>query len=220
MMWDTAAGTLQSATTPNIPSIVPRLRPLSDGWTFALPGAEAATSGRPAYAWDQFTMAPGECRASHSRSVGSFFRPPHEPRRRSSDRASRRSSRPHSPNKNDLKRIHWYPAIPPASEELARLAGARTAWKAAIEHAGFLGVADRPVVKRFADQPGAVAFPCPSRRRCGRLFSNLVPFGLRQDDGFLAAWIAGFIAPEWRRTSAIGGPRAMRDFVSSPNRAR
>jgi len=110
MMWDTGGWTL-NRDNPDIQFIVPALRRSRMVDTFALPAR--GRNDAAAYAWINFTMRP-ENAARVIKSVGSFSAamntaPLVDPR-------LKRSSPPH-PN-NDLKRIHWYPAIPPGLEEL------------------------------------------------------------------------------------------------------
>ena len=111
MMWDTGGWTLHR-DNPDIHFIIPRSGAL--GWldTFALPARgrnEAA-----AYAWINFVMRP-ENAARVIKSVGSFSAangtaPFIDPRLKAQFEAA-------FPN-NDLKGIHWYPAIPPGLEEM------------------------------------------------------------------------------------------------------
>ncbi len=111
MMWDTGGWTL-NRDNPDIQFIVPRSGAL--GWldTFALPAR--GRNDAAAYAWINFTMRP-ENAARVIKSVGSFSAamntaPLIDPRLKAQFAAA-------FPN-NDLKRIHWYPAIPPGLEEL------------------------------------------------------------------------------------------------------
>ncbi len=111
MMWDTGGWTL-NRDNPEIQFIVPRSGAL--GWldTFALPAR--GRNDAAAYAWINFTMRP-ENAARVVKSVGSFSTamntaPLIDPRLKAQFAAA-------FPN-NDLKRIHWYPAIPPGLEEL------------------------------------------------------------------------------------------------------
>src|SRR5450631_989751 len=111
MMWDTGGWTL-NRQNPDIQFIVPRSGAL--GWldTFALPAK--GRNDAAAYAWINFTMRP-ENAARVIKSVGSFSAAMNtaaliDPRLKAQFAAA-------FPN-NDLKGIHWYPAIPPGLEEL------------------------------------------------------------------------------------------------------
>ncbi len=111
MMWDTGGWTL-NRSNPDIKFIVPRSGAL--GWldTFALPAR--GRNDAAAYAWINFTMRP-ENAARVVKSVGSFSAAMHtealiDPRLKAQFLAA-------FPN-NDLKGIHWYPAIPPGLEEI------------------------------------------------------------------------------------------------------
>jgi spermidine/putrescine transport system substrate-binding protein len=111
MMWDTGGWTL-NRSNPDIQFIVPRSGAL--GWldTFARPGR--GRNDAAAYAWINFTMRP-ENAARVVKSVGSFSAamnttPLIDPRLKAQFTAA-------FPN-NDLKSIHWYPAIPPGLEEI------------------------------------------------------------------------------------------------------
>ncbi|HME41041.1 MAG TPA: extracellular solute-binding protein [Steroidobacteraceae bacterium] len=111
MMWDTGGWTL-NRDNPDIQFLVPRSGAL--GWldTFALPAR--GRNDAAAYAWINFTMRP-ENAARVVKSVGSFSAakdtlPLIDPRLKAQFAAA-------FPN-NDLRAIHWYPAIPPGLEEL------------------------------------------------------------------------------------------------------
>ncbi len=111
MMWDTGGWTL-NRDNADIQFIVPRSGAL--GWldTFALPAR--GRNDAAAYAWINFTMRP-ENAARVVKSVGSFSaarntEPLIDPRLKAQFAAA-------FPN-NDLKSIHWYPAIPPGLEEM------------------------------------------------------------------------------------------------------
>jgi len=111
MMWDTGGWTL-NRSNPEVQFIVPRSGAL--GWldTFALPAR--GRNDAAAYAWINFTMRP-ENAARVIKSVGSFSAamntaPLIDPRLKAQFAAA-------FPN-NDLKSIHWYPAIPPGLEEM------------------------------------------------------------------------------------------------------
>jgi spermidine/putrescine transport system substrate-binding protein len=111
MMWDTGGWTL-SRENPDIQFVVPRSGAL--GWldTFALPAR--GRNDAAAYAWINFTMRP-ENAARVIKSVGSFSAAQGtatliDPRLKAQFAAA-------FPN-NDLKTIHWYPAIPPGLEEI------------------------------------------------------------------------------------------------------
>jgi spermidine/putrescine transport system substrate-binding protein len=111
MMWDTGGWTL-SRDNPDIQFVVPRSGAL--GWldTFALPAR--GRNDAAAYAWINFTMRP-ENAARVIKSVGSFSAakdtaPLIDPRLKAQFAAA-------FPN-NDLKSIHWYPAIPAGLEEI------------------------------------------------------------------------------------------------------
>jgi spermidine/putrescine transport system substrate-binding protein len=111
MMWDTGGWTL-SRDNPDIQFIVPKSGAL--GWldTFALPAR--GRNDAAAYAWINFTMRP-ENAARVIKSVGSFSAAKGtaaliDPRLKAQFNAA-------FPN-NDLKGIHWYPAIPPGLEEM------------------------------------------------------------------------------------------------------
>jgi spermidine/putrescine transport system substrate-binding protein len=111
MMWDTGGWTL-NRENPDIQFVVPRSGAL--GWldTFALPAR--GKNDAAAYAWINFTMRP-ENAARVIKSVGSFSAakdtaPLIDPRLKAQFAAT-------FPN-NDLKGIHWYPAIPTGLEEL------------------------------------------------------------------------------------------------------
>jgi spermidine/putrescine transport system substrate-binding protein len=111
MMWDTGGWTL-NRENPDIQFVVPRSGAL--GWldTFVLPAR--GKNDAAAYAWINFTMRP-ENAARVIRSVGSFSA--------AKDTASLADPRLKAqfaatfPN-NDLKAIHWYPAIPSGLEQL------------------------------------------------------------------------------------------------------
>jgi spermidine/putrescine transport system substrate-binding protein len=111
MMWDTGGWTL-NRENPDIQFVVPRSGSL--GWldTFALPAR--GRNDAAVYAWINFTMRP-ENAARVIKSVGSFSAAANttaliDPRLRAQYAAA-------FPN-NDLKAIHWYPAIPPGLEEM------------------------------------------------------------------------------------------------------
>jgi spermidine/putrescine transport system substrate-binding protein len=111
MMWDTGGWTL-NRDNPDIQFVVPRSGAL--GWldTFALPAR--GRNDAAAYAWINFTMRP-ENAARVIKSVGSFSaarntEPLIDPRLKAQFAAA-------FPN-NNLKSIHWYPAIPPGLEEM------------------------------------------------------------------------------------------------------
>ena len=111
MMWDTGGWTL-SRDNPDIQFVVPRSGAL--GWldTFALPAR--GRNDAAAYSWINFTMRP-ENAARVIKSVGSFSAANGtagliDPRLKAQFAAA-------FPN-NDLKSIHWYPAIPPGLEEM------------------------------------------------------------------------------------------------------
>ncbi|MEP6548725.1 MAG: extracellular solute-binding protein [Gammaproteobacteria bacterium] len=111
MMWDTGGWTL-NRDNPDIQFIVPRSGAL--GWldTFALPAR--GRNDAAAYAWINFTMRP-ENAARVIKSVGSFSAAKNtealiDPRLKAQFAAT-------FPN-NNLKSIHWYPAIPPGLEEM------------------------------------------------------------------------------------------------------
>src|SRR6202158_293687 len=110
MMWDTGGWTL-NRQNPDIQFIMPRSGAL--GWldTFALPAR--GRNDAAAYAWINFTMRP-ENAARVVKSVGSFSAaantaPLIDPRLKAQFAAA-------FPD-NDLKNIHWYPAIPSGIEE-------------------------------------------------------------------------------------------------------
>ncbi|MEP6885401.1 MAG: extracellular solute-binding protein [Gammaproteobacteria bacterium] len=111
MMWDTGGWTL-NRDNPDIQFIVPRSGAL--GWldTFALPAR--GRNDAAAYAWINFAMRP-ENAARVVKSVGSFSAAKNtealiDPRLKAQFAAA-------FPN-NNLKGIHWYPAIPPGLEEM------------------------------------------------------------------------------------------------------
>lgn len=111
MMWDTGGWTL-NRDNPDIQFIVPRSGAL--GWldTFVLPAR--GRNDAAAYAWINFTMRP-ENAARVIKSVGSFSAAKNtealiDPRLKAQFAAA-------FPN-NNLKSIHWYPAIPPGLEEM------------------------------------------------------------------------------------------------------
>jgi spermidine/putrescine transport system substrate-binding protein len=111
MMWDTGGWTL-NRENPDIQFIVPRSGAL--GWldTFALPAR--GRNDAAAYAWINFVMRP-ENAARVVKSVGSFSAANGadaliDPRLKAQFALA-------FPN-NDLKGIHWYPAIPPGLEEI------------------------------------------------------------------------------------------------------
>jgi spermidine/putrescine transport system substrate-binding protein len=111
MMWDTGGWTL-NRENPDIQFVVPKSGAL--GWldTFVLPAR--GKNDAAAYAWINFTMRP-ENAAKVIKSVGSFSAAKDsaalaDPRLKSQYAAT-------FPN-NDLKGIHWYPAIPSGLEEL------------------------------------------------------------------------------------------------------
>ncbi len=111
MMWDTGGWTL-NRENPDFQFIVPRSGAL--GWldTFALPAR--GRNDAAAYAWINFTMRP-ENAARVIKSVGSFATAKDtaaliDPRLKAQFAAA-------FPN-NDLKGIHWYPAIPAGLEEI------------------------------------------------------------------------------------------------------
>ena len=111
MMWDTGGWTL-NRDNPDIQFIVPRSGAL--GWldTFVLPAR--GRNDAAAYAWINFTMRP-ENAARVIKSVGSFSAAKNtealiDPRLKAQFAAA-------FPN-NNLKSIHWYPAIPPGLEEI------------------------------------------------------------------------------------------------------
>ncbi len=111
MMWDTGGWTL-NRENPDIQFVVPRSGSL--GWldTFALPAR--GRNDAAAYAWINFTMRP-ENAARVIKSVGSFAtaqgtEPFIDPRLKAQFAKA-------FPN-NDLRGIHWYPAIPPGLEEM------------------------------------------------------------------------------------------------------
>lgn len=111
MMWDTGGWTL-NRSNPDIQFIVPRSGAL--GWldTFALPAR--GRNDAAAYAWINFAMRP-ENAARVIKSVGSFSAAKNtealiDPRLKAQFAAA-------FPN-NNLKGIHWYPAIPPGLEEM------------------------------------------------------------------------------------------------------
>jgi spermidine/putrescine transport system substrate-binding protein len=111
MMWDTGGWTL-NRENPDIQFVVPRSGAL--GWldTFALPAR--GRNDAAAYAWINFAMRP-ENAARIIKSVGSFSAAANtaslvDPRLKAQFAAA-------FPN-DDLKGIHWYPAIPPGLEEL------------------------------------------------------------------------------------------------------
>ena len=111
MMWDTGGWTL-NRENPDIQFVVPKSGAL--GWldTFALPAR--GRNDAAAYAWINFTMRP-ENAARVVKSVGSFSTAKGtealiDPRLKAQFAAT-------FPN-NNLKSIHWYPAIPPGLEEL------------------------------------------------------------------------------------------------------
>jgi spermidine/putrescine transport system substrate-binding protein len=140
MMWDTGGWTL-NRDNPDIQFIVPRSGAL--GWldTFALPAR--GRNDAAAYAWINFTMRP-ENAARVIKSVGSFSaakntEPLIDPRLKAQFAAA-------FPN-NNLKSIHWYPAIPPGLEEMEGR-GARPREGRQLSTPDL--VADA-VVKRFAD---------------------------------------------------------------------
>ncbi len=110
-MWDTGGWTL-NRDSPDIQYIVPKSGAL--GWidTFALPAR--GRNDAAAYAWINFTMRP-ENAARVIKSVGSFATAQGtaaliDPRLKAQFAAA-------FPN-DDLKGIHWYPAIPPGLEEM------------------------------------------------------------------------------------------------------
>jgi spermidine/putrescine transport system substrate-binding protein len=111
MMWDTGGWTL-NRENPDIQFVVPHSGAL--GWldTFALPAR--GKNDAAAYRWINFTMRP-ENAARVIKSVGSFSA--------AKDSASLADPRLQAqyattfPN-NDLKAIHWYPAIPSGLEQL------------------------------------------------------------------------------------------------------
>ena len=111
MMWDTGGWTL-NRENPDIQFVVPKSGAL--GWldTFALPAR--GKNDAAAYAWINFTMRP-ENAAKVVKSVGSFSAAVGtdaliDPKLKAQFAAA-------FPN-NDLKSIHWYPAIPSGLEEL------------------------------------------------------------------------------------------------------
>jgi spermidine/putrescine transport system substrate-binding protein len=111
MMWDSGGWTL-NRENPDIQFVVPRSGAL--GWldTFALPAR--GKNDAAAYAWINFTMRP-ENAARVVKSVGSFSTamntdPLIDPRLKAQFALA-------FPN-NDLKNIHWYPAIPAGLEEI------------------------------------------------------------------------------------------------------
>jgi spermidine/putrescine transport system substrate-binding protein len=111
MMWDTGGWTL-NRDNPDIQFVVPKSGAL--GWldTFALPAR--GKNDAAAYAWINFTMRP-ENAAKVIKSVGSFSAAKDtaaliDPKLKAQFAAA-------FPN-NDLKSIHWYPAIPSGLEEL------------------------------------------------------------------------------------------------------
>ncbi len=111
MMWDTGGWTL-NRDNPDIQFIVPRSGAL--GWldTFVLPAR--GRNDAAAYAWINFAMRP-ENAARVIKSVGSFSAAKNtealiDPRLKAQFAAA-------FPN-NNLKSIHWYPAIPPGLEEM------------------------------------------------------------------------------------------------------
>src|SRR5277367_2255149 len=111
MMWDTGGWTL-NRENPDIQFIVPRSGAL--GWvdTFALPSR--GHNDAAAYAWINFTMRP-ENAARVIKSVGSF-----SAAKGSAALADPRLKAQYAatfPN-NDLKAIHWYPAIPSGLEQM------------------------------------------------------------------------------------------------------
>ena len=111
MMWDTGGWTL-GRDNPDVQFIVPRSGAL--GWldTFTLPAR--GRNDAAAYAWISFVMRPQNA-ARVIKSVGSFSA--------AKDTAPLIDARLKAqfaaafPN-NDLKGIHWYPAIPAGLEEL------------------------------------------------------------------------------------------------------
>ncbi len=111
IMWDTGGWTL-NRDNPDIQYVVPRSGAL--GWldTFALPAR--GRNDAAAYAWINFTMRP-ENAARVIKSVGNFSAakdtaPLVDPRLKAQFVAAFPES--------ELKKIHWYPAIPPGLEEL------------------------------------------------------------------------------------------------------
>jgi spermidine/putrescine transport system substrate-binding protein len=111
MMWDSGGWNL-NRENPDIQFIIPRSGSL--GWldTFALPAR--GRNDAAAYAWINFTMRP-ENAARVVKSVGSFSAAKGteallDPRLKAQFAAA-------FPN-NDLKGIHWYPAIPTGLEEM------------------------------------------------------------------------------------------------------
>jgi len=111
IMWDTGGWTL-NRDNPDIQYVVPRSGAL--GWldTFALPAR--GRNDAAAYAWINFTMRP-ENAARVIKSVGNFSAakdtaPLVDPRLKAQFVAAFPESA--------LKKIHWYPAIPPGLEEL------------------------------------------------------------------------------------------------------
>jgi spermidine/putrescine transport system substrate-binding protein len=111
MMWD-SGGWLLNRQNPDIQFVVPRSGGL--GWldTFALPAR--GRNDAAAYAWINFTMRP-ENAARVVKSVGSFTAAANtealiDPKLKAQFALA-------FPN-NDLKNIHWYPAIPAGLEEL------------------------------------------------------------------------------------------------------
>jgi spermidine/putrescine transport system substrate-binding protein len=111
MMWD-SGGWLLNRQNPDIQFVVPHSGGL--GWldTFALPAR--GHNDAAAYAWINFTMRP-ENAARVVKSVGSFSAAANtdaliDPRLKAQFAVA-------FPN-NDLKSIHWYPAIPAGLEEM------------------------------------------------------------------------------------------------------
>jgi spermidine/putrescine transport system substrate-binding protein len=111
MMWDTGGWTL-NRDNPDIQFIVPRSGSL--GWldTFALPAR--GRNDAAAYAWINFAMRP-ENAARIIKSVGNFSAarntaPLVDPRLKAQFTAAFPES--------EIKKIHWYPAIPPGLEEI------------------------------------------------------------------------------------------------------
>jgi spermidine/putrescine transport system substrate-binding protein len=111
-MWDTGGWTL-NRDNPDIKYVIPASGAL--GWldTFALPAK--GKNDAAAYAWINFTMRP-ENAARVIKSVGNFSAavgttPFVDPHLKAQFVAT-------FPNAASLKKIHWYPAIPPGLEEI------------------------------------------------------------------------------------------------------
>ncbi len=111
MMWDTGGWTL-NRDNPDIQFVVPRSGAL--GWldTYALPAK--GRNDAAAYAWINFTMRP-EIAAKITKAVGNFSAAKDtttlvDPKLKAQFAAAFPDA--------ELKRVHWYPAIPPGLEEI------------------------------------------------------------------------------------------------------